>query len=191
LHHRNIRRRDNNNGRPNGGYGRDQQPGGDYRANNNGSPNGGQYGGQDQQYRGTNRSRDNGQQGNWNQNDGNTSNNYGDPNRGQGYGQNGAVVAPNNNQPFQNTITVTSATYGASCKAPKGNVTKFVQTACNGQTTCQYAVQYKTIGDPAPGCSKDFAVEWTCSTGAGGSAAAPGEAGFGSKVSLACPAAAR
>jgi hypothetical protein len=81
---------------------------------------------------------------------------------------------------------VTSATYGASCHQPKGNVTKFLQDACNGQGKCDYTVKYQTIGDPAPGCSKDFSVEWTCSNGSGGSASAPAEAGFGSKVSLQC-----
>jgi hypothetical protein len=83
-------------------------------------------------------------------------------------------------------ITVTSATYGASCHQPKGNVTKFLQDACNGQGKCDYTVKYQTIGDPAPGCSKDFSVEWTCSSGTGGSASAPAEAGFGSKVTLQC-----
>jgi hypothetical protein len=85
-----------------------------------------------------------------------------------------------------NTIHVTAATYGATCHQPSGNVTKFLTDACNGRATCDYVVQYQTIGDPAPGCAKDFAVQWTCSAGPGGSAAAPAEAGLGSKVTLQC-----
>jgi len=96
----------------------------------------------------------------------------------------GQTTASNGPPPSQ--ITVTSATYGASCHQPKGNVTKFLQDACNGQGKCDYTVKYQTIGDPAPGCSKDFSVEWTCSNGSGGSASAPAEAGFGSKVTLQC-----
>lgn len=85
-----------------------------------------------------------------------------------------------------NTIHVTGATYGAICHVPQGNVTKFLGDACNGKGKCEYTVQYQTIGDPAPGCAKDFSVQWTCSAGPGGSATAPAEAGFGSKVTLQC-----
>ena len=83
-------------------------------------------------------------------------------------------------------ITVKAATYGASCNQSKGNVTKFLQDACNGHDRCDYSVRYQTIGDPAPGCAKDFSVEWTCSDGTTGSATAPAEAGLGSKVTLQC-----
>ena len=87
-----------------------------------------------------------------------------------------------------NAVKVTAATYGASCKQPAGNVTKFLADACNGKTTCDYVIKYQTIGDPAPGCAKDFSVQWTCSNGVGGTASAPAEAGLGSKVSLQCAA---
>jgi hypothetical protein len=84
-------------------------------------------------------------------------------------------------------IRVTSATYGgATCHQPQGNVTKFLAAACDGKKTCDYAVQYQAIGDPAPGCAKDFTVQWTCSMGAGGSTGAPAEAGLGSHVALTC-----
>jgi hypothetical protein len=99
-------------------------------------------------------------------------------------GGNTAVTASTGPQP--NVITVKAATYGASCKQGTGNVTKFLQDACNGHDRCDYAVRYQTIGDPAPGCAKDFSVEWSCSDGTGGSASAPAEAGFGSKVTLQC-----
>jgi hypothetical protein len=104
-----------------------------------------------------------------------------------GQGRNGNGQGVNNNaQP--GTITVAAATYGASCKQPIGNVTKFLADACNGKTTCDYVVRYQTFGDPAPGCGKDFSVQWTCSAGTGGTASAPGESGLGSKVTLQCTA---
>jgi|GEM_PF-2105151 len=85
----------------------------------------------------------------------------------------------------QTAIGVTSATYGGSCKAPKGNVTKALQTACNGKASCQYTVSDSVLGDPAHGCQSDFVVEWTCGAGPGGSASLPAEAN-GNKVSLVC-----
>jgi hypothetical protein len=184
--------RDYNGEQPSGDYGPDQRPGGGYSGPDNGQSNAWRNGGgQPQQRRRDYRSGDNRQPGTGNNNGGSMSdrrgNWYGGSYPNQGYAQNSRGAGQSGSPP--NTITVTSATYGASCKAPKGNVTKFVQTACNGQSTCQYIVQYKTIGDPAPGCVKDFTVEWTCGNGVGGSATAPGEAGLGSKVSLVCNAA--
>lgn len=94
-------------------------------------------------------------------------------------------------QPQTTTISVTMATYGGrTCKIPNGNVTQPLQTACNGKATCQYTVNHLVIGDPAPGCAKDFVVEWTCGTSPGGSASLPGEAS-GGKVNLSCPAGTR
>ena len=86
-----------------------------------------------------------------------------------------------------NVIHVTSATYGGTtCHQPNGNVTQFLATACNGKKVCDYSVQYQVIGDPAPGCAKDFAVQWTCTVGNGGSTGVAAEAGLGSHVALQC-----
>jgi hypothetical protein len=62
--------------------------------------------------------------------------------------------------------------------------------ACNGQQRCEYGVDYTLLGDPVPGCGKEFAVDWYChQTGA------PyvlyrqvlrGEAGFGARLELTC-----
>lgn len=121
----------------------------------------------------------------WDNNRGRADNGQGDPRgtngNGQGVDRGGPTPA--------GVIHVTAATYGAICHQPAGNVTKFLADACDGKSTCDYVVQYQAIGDPAPGCAKDFSVQWTCSVGAGGSTAAPAEAGLGSKVSLQCLAA--
>ena len=88
-------------------------------------------------------------------------------------------------------IQVVAATYGENCHAEHGNSTKFVAAACDWKTVCAYTVDVNKIGDPTPGCAKDFLAEWTCS----GSAtvekakavvAAGTEAGFGSIVTLRC-----
>jgi len=72
------------------------------------------------------------------------------------------------------TIRVTSATYGASCRQPAGNVTRFLSAACDGRATCDYSVNWRVLGDPAVGCRKDFSVQWTCGSSRG-SASAPAE----------------
>jgi hypothetical protein len=88
----------------------------------------------------------------------------------------------------QSTIQVTSATYGANCGAPAGNATSSVGSSCNGQASCAYTVRYQTLGDPAPGCAKDFRTSWTCSGGTNPPALTlPAEAGLGSVANLRCP----
>lgn len=84
------------------------------------------------------------------------------------------------------TISVTSATYGGNCKAPSGNVTAHIANQCNGKDACDYPVHYTQIGDPVPGCSKDYMVNYSCSDGSKRSANAPAEAGIGSVVKLNC-----
>ena len=166
---------DNRQGSGQGGYGQDQRPQYDNRqANGQGGSNG-----QDQRSQYDNR-QGNGQAGGWNNAD--RSANGGPTNftnamppgfGGQAQGRPAG-------------ISVTSASYGQSCKVPKGNQTQPLQAACNGKTTCQYTVDYKVIGDPAPNCAKDFTVEWTCGTNTM-TASLPAEAS-GGKVNLSCPA---
>lgn len=83
------------------------------------------------------------------------------------------------------TITVTAATYGGNAGAAHGNVTSALAKACNDQASCTYTVLVDALGDPAPGAAKDFVAEWTCG-GQPLTTSAPGEAGFGSMVNLAC-----
>lgn len=60
------------------------------------------------------------------------------------------------------TIHVLSATYGGrACGAPPGNHTQPIASECNGRADCEYLVNNR-YGDPAPGCGKDFLVEYRC-----------------------------
>ncbi len=141
--------------------------------------------------------------GDWNRNGGGRDNNSGPPDNNNGRGgppdNNNGRGGPdngrgddrgaNNGGPPQqdNVIHVTGATYGGqTCHTAAGNVTHFLADACNGKKTCDYVVQYQTIGDPAPGCAKDFNVQWTCLVGPGGSVNLPAEAGLGSHAALRC-----
>ncbi|MBY6200038.1 hypothetical protein KUV65_01565 [Maritalea mobilis] len=83
-------------------------------------------------------------------------------------------------------INVLSATYGANCGVPQGNVTGHIAGQCNGQATCDYRVDYTVIGDPAVGCAKEYDVVYDCGDGISRAAHADAEAGYGSVVRLQC-----
>jgi hypothetical protein len=87
----------------------------------------------------------------------------------------------------RSTIGVLDATYGASCGAPTGNVTADLVAMCGGLSSCSYTVDYHRLGDPAPNCWKNYSARWQCGLDPTiYSVAAPGEAGFGSVVTLSC-----
>jgi hypothetical protein len=62
-------------------------------------------------------------------------------------------------------IDVLEASYGLSCKAQRGNASLKVDKACTGLGRCRYVVDHLQLGDPAPGCPKDFEVLWACTGG--------------------------
>ena len=84
------------------------------------------------------------------------------------------------------TVTVVKALYGVNCKAKNPDITAKVAAACKG-ATCSYKIDaFGATGDPAPGCAKDFTVEYRCSTGGSTrKASLPAEA-HGKSVSLSC-----
>jgi hypothetical protein len=69
------------------------------------------------------------------------------------------AVAP----PAEGTINVVSATFGGNCGADKDNAQQIVQSACSGKALCNFAFDWRLLGNPAPTCSKEFRVEWRCS----------------------------
>lgn len=84
-------------------------------------------------------------------------------------------------------LRIESATYGANCGAPAGNQTATLVGACNGRLQCDYVVDYMVIGDPAPGCAKDYRVTYQCSVGGLSSMVLlDGEAGFKKVLRLGC-----
>src|SRR5207245_1746325 len=89
------------------------------------------------------------------------------------------------------SIRVVAATYGENCHAPHGNSTNAVALACNGKASCEYEVNVGVLGDPAPGCPKNFVAEWTCDDSptvnrAESERAGNGDAGYGSIATLIC-----
>jgi hypothetical protein len=98
---------------------------------------------------------------------------------GGGIGDEGPGISPG--------IQVNSATYGGNCGATHGNQTYNLGTACDGALECSYVVDYRVIGDPAPGCAKNYMVTYHCAgSKIGHSAYAGAEAGFDSVIKLKC-----
>ena len=86
-------------------------------------------------------------------------------------------------------IRVIAATYGRNCRVPYGNVTNHLAEICDGKPVCEYFIDYRVIGDPAPGCSKDYFAEWECGRDPHrGVVSIPPEAGMGTRIVLRCPA---
>jgi hypothetical protein len=71
-------------------------------------------------------------------------------------------------------IRITEATYGLNCRDFKvpagqvnrvaaGNATKIALEVCGTKTeSCSFLVDINRLGDPAPGCRKDFSLQWRC-----------------------------
>jgi peptidoglycan/LPS O-acetylase OafA/YrhL len=85
------------------------------------------------------------------------------------------------------TIRVVDGRYGASCVQVKSNALDSLRRNCDGRLSCNYVVNVSILGDPAPGCSKDFRAEWRCSKdGDIRRLTVPPEAGFRSVAHLSC-----
>ena len=89
-------------------------------------------------------------------------------------------------------ILVVGATYGGNCGAQRNNVTEQLASSCNGRDECSYTVDYQVLGDPVPGCVKNYEANWRCGNNPTvrntRTTAQQGEAGFGVVVSLSCAA---
>ncbi len=86
----------------------------------------------------------------------------------------------------QKLIKVVKAEYGVNCKAKNPNVTAHIASACNGKPSCNYQVNHTLIGDPAPGCAKNYNVAWECGTPGKGLARGIGPEASGKTVPLTC-----
>jgi hypothetical protein len=85
-------------------------------------------------------------------------------------------------------IKVVAATYGGNCGASYGNVTNHLAEICDGKATCEYIIDFRIIGDPAPNCRKDYVVEWQCGHDPERSVLSiPPAAGLGERIILRCP----
>ena len=102
------------------------------------------------------------------------------------------------NRPREAIIDVVDATYGSSCRSFRpatplvnlfqaGNATASVRQACAGYQRCLYAINVNVIGDPVPGCPKDFVVTSRCPHDADPRTAALEAEAHGKSLVLECP----
>ena len=83
-------------------------------------------------------------------------------------------------------IHVILATYGYNCSATPGNATAKIRNRCDGRLNCDYRVEVSELGDPSPGCSKDFHVDYVCFEGARERRVVMDAEAAGNVVSLTC-----
>ena len=64
----------------------------------------------------------------------------------------------------QTTISITSVHYGENCGTEINNGTSLedIKSKCNGKNNCDYLINHNIIGDPSPGCAKDYKVNFKC-----------------------------
>jgi hypothetical protein len=84
-------------------------------------------------------------------------------------------------------IKVISATYGENCRVPHGNVTDHLAEACNGKMLCEYVIDHRVIGDPAPDCRKNYIAEWQCGSDPDRGVVRIPFATNGTSIELSCP----
>ena len=96
-------------------------------------------------------------------------------------------------------IAVVEATYGGNCdgelgptRAPfevkTGNATQKVADKCNGtMSRCDFMVNVTELGDTAPACVKDFAVQWRCGDADPIRGARLAAEATGKSITLECP----
>lgn len=63
------------------------------------------------------------------------------------------------------SIRVIEATYGRNCRAGSNNVINDLAQACQGRDFCQYYIDVRRLGDPAPGCAKEYQARFVCRNG--------------------------
>ncbi|MBH5396231.1 acyltransferase [Bradyrhizobium sp. CNPSo 4010] len=100
-----------------------------------------------------------------------------------------AVQAVTGDHLTQQGLSVVAATYGGNCRwiSVHGNATRALAAACSGKYECTFTVRTEQIGDPAPGCAKDFMAAWICKGDRTiRSTSFRADSGFGSTVQLSC-----
>jgi hypothetical protein len=71
-----------------------------------------------------------------------------------------------NRPSYGTSIRVLGAVYGRNCRGQYGaNVTDDLVRHCQGRDYCVYRIDYRQIGDPSPGCGKDWHARYICRDG--------------------------
>jgi hypothetical protein len=85
------------------------------------------------------------------------------------------------------SIRVLGAVYGRNCRAQtNANVTGDLVRQCQGRDYCVYRIDHRQIGDPTPGCAKDYYARYVCRDGDGERYASAGAEASGQSIVLDC-----
>jgi hypothetical protein len=97
---------------------------------------------------------------------------YQDPNRAYG----GAV-----------SIRILGAVYGRNCAGQANtNFTDDLARQCQGRDYCVYRIDMRQLGDPRPGCAKDYHARYMCRDGGNERHASAGAEASGQSIVLDC-----
>ena len=92
----------------------------------------------------------------------------GDPGPPPEYSNPPPVQGSSGNSGNGQPIFVSEASYGMNCyntpgsRVVQGNATLDMRAACDNKTRCEYLIDPRSLGDPAPNCSKEFFASWSC-----------------------------
>jgi len=114
-----------------------------------------------------------------------------------GSGSGSIQIGPQPNQPrYQDqnpsygagvSIRVLGAVYGNNCAGNVStNVTGDLARQCQGRDYCVYRVDSRQIGDPRPGCPKDYQARYMCRDGGNERRAAASAEASGQSIVLDC-----
>jgi hypothetical protein len=92
------------------------------------------------------------------------------------------------NRSYRTSIRILDASYGRNCPVRIGgsNAVDDLARYCQGRDYCTYRIDVRQLGDPSPGCAKDYHASYVCADGGSEQrASARGEAS-GQSIVLDC-----
>jgi hypothetical protein len=85
------------------------------------------------------------------------------------------------------SIRVLGAAYGRNCAGNVStNVTNDLARQCQGRDYCVYRIDHRQIGDPRPGCAKEYQARYVCRDGGNERHASASPEASGQSVVLDC-----
>lgn len=85
------------------------------------------------------------------------------------------------------SIRVLGAAYGNNCAGNVStNVTNDLARQCQGRDYCVYRVDVRNIGDPRPGCAKEYQARYMCRDGGNERRASASAEASGQSIVLDC-----
>ena len=85
------------------------------------------------------------------------------------------------------SVRVLGAVYGRNCPGNVNtNVTDDLARQCQGRDYCVYRIDHRQLGDPRPGCAKDYQARYVCRDGGNERYASASPEASGQSVVLDC-----